>query len=110
MQENRPIGMASRALDTAQMNYATIEKEMLAICFGCQRFHAYVYGKEVQIQTDHKPLISIMSKPIHKLSAHMQCMRLRLQNYNIQLTHIKGAELFFARAHSAATQPKKSLR
>ena len=74
MQANRPITMALRALDTAQMNYATIEKEILAIYFRCQRFHAYVYGKEVQIQIDHKPLISIMSKPIHKLSARMKRM------------------------------------
>ena len=98
--------MASRA----QYNYATIEKEMLTICFGCQRFHEYVYRKEIQIQMDYKPLISIMTKPVHKLSARIQCMHMRLQNYNIYLTHVKGTQLFFAdtlsRAHSDSLELK----
>ena len=83
IQHKKPTAMASRALDPAQSSYARIEKELLVICFGCQRFHNYVFGKHIQIETDHKPLIDIIDKPIHKLSARMQLMRMRLQNYNI---------------------------
>ena len=108
-QEGRPVAMASKALDCTQSNYAVIEKELLAICFGCIKFHDYIFGKEVIIQTDHKPLVAILHKPLHTLSARMQRMRMRLQNYNIVIVHIKGSEMYFAdalsRAHTADKRP-----
>ena len=80
-QDKHPIAMASKAL--AQSISAVIEKEMLAICFRCHKFHDYIFGKHVKIETDYKPLIGILNKPIHKLSVRMQRMKMRLQNYNI---------------------------
>ena len=50
LQENQPIA-ASRALIKAQQNYAQIEKETLAITFGCAKFHQYVYGREVIVES-----------------------------------------------------------
>ena len=35
---------------------------MLAVVFGCERFHTYVYGKQFTIQSDHKPLEMIQLK------------------------------------------------
>ena len=64
IQENRPIAYASRALTDTEKRYAQIEKELLAICFACQRFHQYIYGKTVNVQSDHKPLEAIYLKPI----------------------------------------------
>ena len=61
LQDEQPVAYASRTLTRSQVNYAQIEKEMLAIVFGCTRFHDYVYGlKEVQVETDHKPLETIL--------------------------------------------------
>ena len=63
LQEDQPVAYASKALSRSQINYAQIEKEMLAIVFGCTRFHDYIYGlKEVQVETDHKLLESILKK------------------------------------------------
>ncbi|GFR70884.1 THAP domain-containing protein 9 [Elysia marginata] len=39
-----------------------VEKEMLAIVFALERFHQFVYGRQVLIETDHKPLGAIHSK------------------------------------------------
>ena len=109
MQENRPVSMASKALNSTEMNYAIIEKELLAICFGCKKFHHYIYGKPVIVETDHKPLVSIMQKPIYMLSSRMQRMRMRLLNYNLHVVYIKGSCMYFAdtlsRAHSSKTVP-----
>ncbi|CAC5369354.1 unnamed protein product [Mytilus coruscus] len=48
LQNDKPIAYASRALTPTQQRYAQIEKETLAIVFGCQKFHHYVYGRQVE--------------------------------------------------------------
>ena len=109
LQEGQPIAMASKALDNVQSGYAVIEKELLAICFGCVKFHNYIFGKKTIVQTDHKPLVAIMTKPLYTLSARMQRMRMRLQNYHIEVKYVKGTHLLFAdtlsRAHSVKCTP-----
>ena len=54
-------------MTSAEKNYAQIEKEMLSIVFAVQKFHQYVYGQEsVLVESDHKPIESIMRKPLGK--------------------------------------------
>ena len=65
MQNGQPIAYASRALTPAETRYAQIGKELLAIVFACDRFDAYVYGRDlVNVETDHKPLEPIFIKPL----------------------------------------------
>jgi len=59
MQQGQPVAYASRALSNSEMNYAPIEKEILAIVFGCERFNMYTRGAEVEVNSDHKPLENI---------------------------------------------------
>ena len=66
LQEGRPVCYASRSLTSAEKNYAQIEKELLAIVYGCTKFHQYVYGKKVNVQTDHKPLEALLKKQYSK--------------------------------------------
>lgn len=61
----QPIGYASMALSPAQLNYPQIEKEATAIKFGCKKFHQYIYGKKLKVETDHKPLETIFKKPLN---------------------------------------------
>ena len=110
IQDNHPVAYGSKALDSTQSRYAVIEKELLAMCFGCKKFHEYIFGKPVTIETDHKPLLAIMSKPIHTLSARMQRMRMRLQRYDIQVKYRRGKNMLLAdtlsRAFLDETQPE----
>ncbi|XP_046560092.1 uncharacterized protein K02A2.6-like [Haliotis rubra] len=59
LQEGRPVAYASHSLTDAERRYAQIEKELLAVVFGLQKFHHYTYGRHVSVITDHKPLVAI---------------------------------------------------
>ena len=64
-EEGKPVACASEALNACEQKYAKIEKELYAIMFGCERFHNYVYGRTINIESDHKQLESIMNKLLH---------------------------------------------
>ena len=64
IQEGKPVAFASRALTHAEKQYAQIEKELLAIVDGTERFHQYTYGRPVTVESDHKPLEVIHQKPL----------------------------------------------
>lgn len=51
------ISYASRALNAAEINYSTIEKELLAVLFGIEHFRPYLYGQQFTLITDHRPLV-----------------------------------------------------
>ena len=102
MQNRKPVSYASISLTNAQKNYAIIKKELLAVLFGCERFHQSVHGSEVTIISDHKPLESIMKKPLSKVPARLQRMLLRLQRYNINLLYKPVRDLIFADTLSRA--------
>lgn len=97
LQNGRPISFASRSLSSAERNYSQIEKEMLSIIFACQKFNFYTYGRSVKVVNDHKPLLGIMDKEIHKIpSAKLQRMRLKLLNFDIKLEHAPGKTIVLA--------------
>ena len=60
MQNGQPVAYASRSLTDTESNYAQIEIELLAIVFGVDKFESYVYDRKFKVETDHKPLESIL--------------------------------------------------
>ena len=56
------IYYASKVLNEAQMNYATAEKEMLAIVFALEKFRPYLVGSRVVIFTDHAAIKHLLTK------------------------------------------------
>ena len=56
------IYYASKVLNEAQMNYATTEKEMLAIFFALEKFRSYLVGSKVIIFTDHAAIKHLLTK------------------------------------------------
>ena len=104
----KPIGYASRSLNSAKKQYAQIEKEILSIVFGCEKFHEYLYGYEFTVQNDHKPLSSILSKPLHKTPPRVQRFYLRLLKYWFSFEHKPGKQMAVADTLSRAFQPDVS--
>ena len=78
LQNNKPVAFASKALTETECHYANIEREMLAIIFGTERFRTYIYSRSFTIESDHKPLESISPKNLADMPAQLQCMLLCL--------------------------------
>ena len=93
LQDGEPIAYASKALSDAETRYANIEREMLAVVFGCERFHTYVFGKHFTVESDHKPLQMIHQKPLTSAPPRLQRMLLRLQQYDFTLVYRPGKEV-----------------
>ena len=102
MQQGQPITYASRALSSAEQQYAQIEKELLAVLFAMEKFDQYVYGRHVNVDSDHKPLQVITGKPILSAPKRLQRMLLRLQRYQYTIFYRRGKDMHIADALSRA--------
>ena len=50
IQDGPPIAYASLSLTETECRYAQIEKELLAVTFGCESFRLYIYAKRVLVE------------------------------------------------------------
>ena len=85
----RPIGYASRSLNSAEKNYSQLEKEGLSCIFRVCKFHQYLFGHSFQLMTDHKPLLGLIKKDraVSVLaSARIKHWSLLLSNYEYTLS------------------------
>lgn len=104
LQNDGPVAFASRALTETESRYAQIEKELLALVYACTKFHHFIYGRAVTVETDHQPLITILRKPLHTASARIQRMMLRLQRYNqLNSTQCQINSMSFTRGEENST-------
>ena len=100
MQDNKPVAFASKALTDTESRYANIERELLAVVYGWEKFHTYLYGRSFTVQSDHKPLESIHLKHLTSAPPRLQRMLLRLQPYDLKIKYRPGAEMEIADALS----------
>ena len=76
-----PITFSSRSTTDVESRYSQTEQEALAVLWGCQHFHHYVFDKHIVINTDHKPLVRLLSLNSNP-PPHIQCWILHLEAYN----------------------------
>ncbi|KAL0344744.1 UNVERIFIED_CONTAM: Retrovirus-related Pol polyprotein from transposon.6 [Sesamum radiatum] len=84
------IYYASRTMNDAQRNYATTEKELLAVIFAIEKFRPYLLLSKVIVFTDHSALRYLMSKS----DAKPRLLRwiLLLQEFDLEIKDRRGCE------------------
>jgi transposase InsO family protein len=70
--------------------------------FGLERFDQYTYGRSVVVQNDHKPLASILRKPLSQAPKRLQALMMRLYRYDIAFEYLEGNKLIIADTLSRA--------
>ena len=108
LQDGRPVAFASKALSDTETRYANIEREMLAVVFGCEKFRTYLFGRSFEVISDHKPLEMILQKSISRAPARLQRMLLRIENYTFTLRYRKGNTMHISDALSRLPTERQS--
>ncbi|XP_058038753.1 uncharacterized protein K02A2.6-like [Ahaetulla prasina] len=103
-----PIAFYSRTMSPAERNYSQLDREALAIVSGVKKFHEYVFGRDFEIVTDHRPLLGLLAgdrpTPV-ALSPRLTRWTIFLAAYSYKLQHRPGKELGHADALSRCPLP-----
>ena len=88
----KPVSFISQSMTATEVKYAQIEKEALAVTWACERSSNYIIGKAITVETDHKPLVPLLSNhTIDKLPPRLQRYKMRFMRFNIKdVRHIPG--------------------
>ena len=106
--EWRPVAFASRSLSETERRYAQIEKEALAVTWSCEKFSDYILGSKFEIETDHKPLLPLLSsKHLNDLPPRILRFRLRMAKFDYNISHMPGKLLFTTDALSRDPIPEQ---
>ena len=103
-QQNKPIAFYSRKLSSAQRNYTTTERELLAIVETLKEFRNILLGQKIRVYTDHQNLT-------YKQFNSSRVMRwsLLIEEFGPELVYIKGQKNIVADALSQLNiQPPES--
>ena len=68
-----------------------IELEALAASWAIEKFHHYFYGHTFTLQTDQKPLVSILGHSLLEASKTMQRLLMKTVPYHFDVKYTKGS-------------------
>ena len=88
--EEKIVAYASRSIAATERTYAQVEKEAIGITWAVEKFASFLIGKPFSVETDHKPLVPLLSnsKGLDELPPRIQRFRMRLFRFQFQISHV----------------------
>jgi len=81
--------------------YAQIDKEVLPTTRVLEQWQDLLVGMPlIHVETDHKPLVPLLSTKLIELPVRILRFRMRLMRYNLAIKHVPSEELYTADAIS----------
>ena len=73
--------------------------------FGISRFHIYLFGREFEVLSDHKPLEMIWRKPLLSAPPRLRKLLIKLQGYDFNVTYKPGSQMVLSDTVSRLPNP-----
>ena len=106
LQNSKPVMFVSRALTGIERNYQNLERECLATIWRMEKFHYFLYGKEFNLETNQKALVSIYRKHMVEISPRIQRLVVRSFPYQpFDILYRKGVEILMACTEQSYPNP-----
>ena len=86
-----PLGFWSKKLGSAERNYSTFDRELLAVYLGIRHFRFALEGRQFTLFTDHKPVVSALTRVTPPVSARQQRHLSYISEFAVKLVHLPGA-------------------
>ena len=91
----KPIGFASRFSSDTEKKYPINELELLGVVWGLEYFRLHIYGKPIELLTDHQALEPLIKRNTSNKTYNARLTRWldRLAHFDINIKHIAGKHL-----------------
>ncbi len=86
----RPLGFFSWKLTDTESRYLTFDRELLAAHAAIKHFRHFCEGRQFQLWTDHKPLVSALTRVSVPISPRQQRKLAYISKFNIQMLYLPG--------------------
>ncbi|KAG0913975.1 hypothetical protein G6F57_011256 [Rhizopus arrhizus] len=90
IQEDRPVCFLSRKMMPAEINYPTVEKEILAVIYAFKKLRKYLLDKQFELFTDNTAVRYLFCKM--DPSQRLQRWILAVQEYTFKVHHLPGKQ------------------
>ncbi|XP_043264008.1 uncharacterized protein LOC122404149 [Colletes gigas] len=108
----RPIAFASKIIPEKERSRAIIDKEASAIVYGFKKFYNYIYGKEITLRTDHKPLVFIFG-PKQEIplttASRLQRWAYFLSRFSYKMEYVKSEKNVFGNEFTTINYVEEAL-
>ncbi len=86
----QPLGFFSRKLTDTELRYSTFDHKILAAQAAIKHFRHFCKGHLFQLWTDHKPLVTALSRVSTPISPRQQRNLAFISEFNVQLLYLPG--------------------
>ena len=82
LQDGHPIYFASKSLQNAECGYVAIQLKALAVAWPIKKFDHFLYALHFTLETDHKPLETILAKSLTEATPQLQWLLIHTFPYD----------------------------